>query len=967
MKIVSSLVSLFCLLYPTISQASSIQGCQGLDVNNRVALCKKFECPVGYHVCNNYDIDILKTIDTNLIQGTYSTNIGYTDDAQNDYTCNLCSNDETQYRYIDGNSYNDFIKYSSKRKMITLYNPNKEIQSSTTMCNINNQWIPEGTGSFINQCLFCSCQYNSNIQTQTKCMNICHNTKTTYQEYRQFLTTQSIMETYTKEKYDCLGRSVQNNRMLECNNRNPEILSGSACCRNQNCKSPYCSSCIYNEHLQNNELCLMCGKTEQGEQTYLLKLNNNPRCMREKQIQNVCNNYYVLDYTFQNSHCLECIHGVINPYTVSNTSNIHGSCECKDGYFGEKCEYSYNSMFCNDNGNYDLERKVCICNQQYNGNDCSIYTEASRQCMNGVYDKERLKCICKYGWTGLLCDQKIVCVRGYIDNEHCICEPNFSGVDCSKFRRSAVSITPTPKPVLYNDFECVYGIYNFDTKECRCLKDYKGVHCDVKKCKYGSYNLESQSCICNDGYTGEECEKSCLEDCNYNGNNCNLESKCVCENGWMGEKCETIQIKSFDTQNSFRIDGLMLDMKIQNVILGSETSNITQTIQPLQFNIKPCFEISCVPFEIKFDTLSIFQEITNDGRFLSMIDFLPRQLQQSNENKEYTLITLNEYIDIDKEYFLITPNGNINQSYPVYSNTLFLDNQYTDFEFSIYSKNDDVYMDETNSKTKNDVIQSIATKLDIPMSNADTNSDTSSSQQQTNSNTQSVKGTFWDNLWGGIKEVFSINFVQYFGGFIAVLLVGTFIRKCVLYVRTKRRNGFHFSDLLKSSTKWRERHRTTDVELAVVAQNTYIQKENSNESITALPKDVYTSKRQSIVVTENKTNELLQQQIEILEKQKHQETQKQEDMLSYYKNPMTTSKPKLQETLRRNSHTKIYSAPKRNSIRLGILNGDERKTPTSSITTNTNPLNDETTNSIISYGNRSGGSESIYGSNEEIV
>ncbi|CAF3940161.1 unnamed protein product [Rotaria sp. Silwood2] len=132
---------------------------------------------------------------------------------------------------------------------------------------------------------------------------------------------------------------------------------------------------------------------------------------------------------------------------------------CKHGYFGQDCLSDVRACEdqpCLNNGTcvVYLRGYLCRCHKGYTGRTCEIGESGcvSRPCLHnstcetliGVNPPSAYRCHCRSGYTGRNCEVAIViscertpCVHGQcfkIDlyTEICVCEKNWSGIDCSQ-------------------------------------------------------------------------------------------------------------------------------------------------------------------------------------------------------------------------------------------------------------------------------------------------------------------------------------------------------------------------------------------------------------------------------------------------------------------------------------------------------------------------------------------------------
>uniref|UniRef100_A0A667XKT5 Tenascin XB n=1 Tax=Myripristis murdjan TaxID=586833 RepID=A0A667XKT5_9TELE len=123
------------------------------------------------------------------------------------------------------------------------------------------------------------------------------------------------------------------------------------------------------------------------------------------------------------------------------------------------------------------------------------------------------------------CSDQGRCVdgKGRCVNGQCVCDPAFTGPDCSE------SACPDN---CNNRGKCVDG-------QCVCNPGFTGPDCSAKACPNNCSNrgkCVNGKCVCDVGFAGPDCAgKGCPNNCNNKGR-C-VKGKCVCRRGFTGPDC----------------------------------------------------------------------------------------------------------------------------------------------------------------------------------------------------------------------------------------------------------------------------------------------------------------------------------------------------------------------------------------------------------------------------------------------
>lgn len=213
-----------------------------------------------------------------------------------------------------------------------------------------------------------------------------------------------------------------------------------------------------------------------------------------------------------------------------------GGCDCKDGFYGRRCDLTKEADECSGHGSiYGFG--TCECDEGYAGFDCE-YTAESAVCGTShyapqgqrIYLNEQSFCACNRGYFGENCTRKCLnaCKSGYQVYKdgscRCECYNGYYGADCSQ------RCTNT----------CNYGfaVYKNDSCGCECYEGYYGKLCNQKcsnqiNCANGGkavYKDGACQCVCPENAFGKLCEHNCADEIKCPANSVAFYGKgqCLC-------------------------------------------------------------------------------------------------------------------------------------------------------------------------------------------------------------------------------------------------------------------------------------------------------------------------------------------------------------------------------------------------------------------------------------------------------
>lgn len=220
-----------------------------------------------------------------------------------------------------------------------------------------------------------------------------------------------------------------------------------------------------------------------------------------------CDSGYYQSYSIirKGYRCISC------PWTCLTCKNESFCTSCKDGYWGNTCQYSCSG--CSSYGCYKAQRcDECLPSYyRHVTNDgeeclqcpvtcknCSSATYCN-ECKNGYFPNEELNCVlCLNYCKGRNCNpQNGSCIDGCIDGRTGHRCEDFCPLHCVQCNQFSASLCLFCEPGFYGS-ACQYDCKN-------CLPQGTNKTCDKinGSCLHG----------CVDGYWGSHCSKSCEEGC----------------------------------------------------------------------------------------------------------------------------------------------------------------------------------------------------------------------------------------------------------------------------------------------------------------------------------------------------------------------------------------------------------------------------------------------------------------------
>eukprot|EP00505_MAST-04D_sp_SCG-Rhode-Island_P000887 Stramenopile-MAST_4_protein_887 len=228
-----------------------------------------------------------------------------------------------------------------------------------------------------------------------------------------------------------------------------------------------------------------------------------------------------------------------------NWDAVVGSCACKTGYYGPRCQFQRLNKHAHG-------RYVC-----------------PKTCPRGVQELPNGKCACPAGWSGQHC-QVPLCLHGRLGcptggkfcfKPQCLCTPGWEGPRCGKkplprlpkpslmqkipalrhgknFGAAGLSTKKPETPCNGHDLPCQNtGSFDWTTCKCKCLPPYTGEVCDKclsMTCPKGKVQDPTTcGCIC-------PASKTCANNGVLNDDTCG----CNCTNAWHGDTCNKCTPKS---------------------------------------------------------------------------------------------------------------------------------------------------------------------------------------------------------------------------------------------------------------------------------------------------------------------------------------------------------------------------------------------------------------------------------------
>ena len=278
----------------------------------------------------------------------------------------------------------------------------------------------------------------------------------------------------------------------------------------------YC--CVQNCIECNDDGCIKCNDNKYGK-----KCQDCPEYCEEKDGQRKCdqdigNCYSCVNGKFGETCEFDCNEGC--DLNVKNCDMNDGTCTCKDGFYGTKCENECDKN-CEDCDKIDGTCNQCKAGYYPKNKDCIKCPEnCEGECPEGICEA------CKDGFYGDICDMScsIFCKGNKCNKNDGMCE-------CINYfsKESFCSKCINHYDLDTNCTQCVKN-YNID-KECNeCLNKYD-IDKECKEC-LPNYDINKDCSECINHYNIDDDCKSCLpnydinKDCSECINHYNIDDDC---------------------------------------------------------------------------------------------------------------------------------------------------------------------------------------------------------------------------------------------------------------------------------------------------------------------------------------------------------------------------------------------------------------------------------------------------------